>query len=256
MVIVAARPSVGKTAFALNLAANHAKNGGSSILFSLEMGTKQLLQRMVSSVGRINGQKWRTMAFNEDDYDRALHAIGEISRWKLKLYDKLRTISEMRGAIRKQIIDHPNERHVVLIDYLQLITPADVQARRDLEIGVMTRELKLLAVELDVPIVLLSQLSRGVESRQNKRPLMSDLRESGNIEQDADVISFLYRDDYYSRETVGQSRMEVILAKQRNGPTGTIELAFDKPYGRFCNLTGEGTENNEEPRVFAVEGTV
>ena len=120
-----------------------------------------------------------------------------------------------------------------MIDYLQLMTPTGQRERRDLEIGDITRELKLLAVELDIPIVLLSQLSRNVESRQDKRPLMSDLRESGNIEQDADVISFLYRDDYYDRNSEQLIKLEIIISKQRKGPTGTVEMSFDREYGLF-----------------------
>ncbi|ASK64204.1 replicative DNA helicase [Virgibacillus phasianinus] len=236
LIIVAARPSVGKTAFALNMAAGHAKNGGTSLIFSLEMGTKQLLQRMVSAEETINSQKWRNMIFSEQDYAHALQAIGAISTWDLHLYDNVRTVATIRSTVRKAVREHPGGRHAVFIDYLQLMTPSNKHERRDLEIGEITRELKLLAVELDIPIVLLSQLSRGVESRQNKRPLMSDLRESGNIEQDADVISFLYRDDYYSLEP--SKTIEVIVAKQRNGPTGTVRLNFDKSYGRFENVVG------------------
>jgi replicative DNA helicase len=235
LIIVAARPSVGKTTFALNLAARHAANGGSSLIFSLEMQATQLLQRMISSEGMINGHKWKSMAFSENDYERAMHAVGEISNWSLEIYDKIQTVTAIRTIIRKQVHDNPDAKHVVMIDYLQMMTPTGKRERRDLEIGEITRELKLLAVELNIPIVLLSQLSRGVESRLDKRPLMSDLRESGNIEQDADVISFLYRDDYYSKETQ-QNKMEIILSKQRNGPTGTVELAFNKAYGRFGNL--------------------
>lgn len=233
LIIVAARPSVGKTAFALNLAMHHAKNEGSSMIFSLEMGKKQLLQRMISSVGKINGQKWRNRLFNEADYERALRAVGQISNWRLKINDHLRTVTAIGAAIRKRVYDEPTQRHLVMIDYLQLMTPTGQRERRDLEIGDITRELKLLAVELDIPIVLLSQLSRNVESRQNKRPLMSDLRESGNIEQDADVISFLYRDDYYDRKSEQSNKLEIIISKQRNGPTGTVEMSFEKEYGVF-----------------------
>lgn len=240
LMIVAARPSVGKTAFALNLAANHAENGGTAHLFSLEMGVKSLLQRVISSHAGINSQKWRNMVFSMDDYERAFLTVGAISDWKLGIYDTPRTVTEIRATLRKQIHEHPDDKHVAMIDYLQLLTPTGKHERRDLEIGEITRELKLLAVELDIPIVLLSQLSRGVESRQDKRPLLSDLRESGNIEQDADMIAFLYRDDYYQRQENGQSRMEVLISKQRNGPTGTIELAFDKTYGRFTNVHESG----------------
>lgn len=155
---------------------------------------------------------------------------------KLPPFRQKRTVNDIRSAIRKKIRDDSNEKHVVIIDYLQLMTPAGKHDRRDLEIGEITRELKLMAVELNIPIVLLSQLSRGVESRQDKRPLMSDLRESGNIEQDADVVSFLYREDYYRKDTEEQQRMEIILSKQRNGPTGTVEVAFDKEYGRVVDL--------------------
>jgi len=236
LLIAAARPSVGKTAFALNLAMNHCKQGGSASIFSLEMGAKQLVQRMLSAEGAINGRKWRTRTFMEDDYAGAIRAIGEMSNWNLEVYDRKRTLLEIRAAIRKKIHDEPDGTHLVIIDYLQLITPAKQRERRDLEVGEITRELKLLAVELNIPILLISQLSRSVEARQDKRPLMSDLRESGNIEQDADVIFFLYREDYYERNPEQGNRMEVIISKHRNGPTGTVELAFEKEYGWFGDV--------------------
>ncbi|WP_226036776.1 replicative DNA helicase [Aquibacillus saliphilus] len=236
LIIIAARPSVGKTAFALNLAAGHCRNLGMSSFFSLEMGKKQLLQRLISAEGNIHSQKWRSLLFNEQDYAIAARAVGEISDWKLRVQEHNRTISDIRASLRKTVHDHPDEKHLAIIDYLQLVTPSSHRQRRDLEIGEITRELKLLAIELTIPIVLLSQLSRSVEQRQDKRPLMSDLRESGNIEQDADVIAFLYRDDYYHREVERTDLVEVILAKQRNGPTGIVELAFFKEFGSFQNL--------------------
>ncbi|MCA0970829.1 replicative DNA helicase [Halobacillus litoralis] len=231
LIIVAARPSMGKTAFALNLAMNHCKTGGSADLFSLEMGGKHLLQRMISSEARIDGQKWRSMCFSTEDYKRSFYAIGEIADWQLRIHEREQAIHSITAKIRESVRKCPDEKHLIIIDYLQLINVKGRYERRDLEVGAITRELKLLARELQVPIILLSQLSRGVEQRQDKRPMMSDLRESGNIEQDADVISFLYRDDYYTQE--GSNLVEVILRKQRNGPTGTVVLGFEKEFGRF-----------------------
>jgi replicative DNA helicase len=233
LIIIAARPSVGKTAFALNLAANHCKNGGSTSIFSLEMGNKQLLRRLISKEGQINGRKWLKASFTEEDYEGILDAIGKISTWDIHLYDRKRTITEIRYALRRQIHENPDSKHLVIIDYLQLITPTGKYDRHEISIGEITRELKLLAIELDIPIILLSQLTRGVEARQNKRPMMSDLRGSGNIEQDADVIIFLYREDYYRREMEKEDTVEVIISKHRNGPTGMVELTFQKEYGLF-----------------------
>lgn len=236
LIIVAARPSVGKTAFALNLADAHCSNGGTSHVFSLEMGTGQLLKRMISAKGNVDGQKWRTMAFTSNDYENAIKSVGIMSNWNLEIYEKSNTIKEIVAEIRKSVQDNPDGKHLVVIDYLQLIVPTGKHERRDLEIGAMTRTLKLLAKDLEIPIVLLSQLSRSVEQRQDKRPMMSDLRESGNIEQDADIVGFLYRDDYYDSGTEKQNIIEIILSKQRNGPIGTVELYFLKEYGKFCNL--------------------
>lgn len=236
LIIIAARPSVGKTAFALNVGAGHCKNGGTTHIFSLEMGAKKLLQRIISAEANVDGQKWQSMNFSSEDYGRSMNAIGQISTWNLHIHEQEKSINQIKASIRKMIQNNPDERHLVIIDYLQLITSSGRYERRDLEIGAMTRDLKLLAMQLDIPIILLSQLSRGVESRQDKRPMQSDLRESGNIEQDADVIGFLYRDDYYDKETENQNIIEIIISKQRNGPTGTVELAFLKEYGKFLDL--------------------
>jgi len=236
LIIIAARPSVGKTAFALNIGRGHCSNGGSTTIFSLEMGVKQLLQRVISANGNVDGQKWQSMEFSTNDYDNAMKAIGEISNWNLDINEKTKTVNDIKSKIRKKVHDEPNEKHLFIIDYLQLMSSTGRYERRDLEVGAITRELKLLAKDLDVPIVLLSQLSRGVEQRQDKRPMMSDLRESGNIEQDADVVGFLYRDDYYDKESEKKNIIEIILSKQRNGPTGTVELVFLKEYGKFVNL--------------------
>jgi len=200
------------------------------------MSTKSLLQRIISSLGRINGQKWRTMDFSADDYDSATKAMAVIAGWKLHIYDQTRTINDIRAVVRKAVNDNPEEKHMVVIDYLQLLQTSGRYETRNLEVGAITRELKLLAMELNIPIVLLSQLSRAVEQRQEKRPMLSDLRDSGNIEQDADIVGFLYRDDYYNKESDKQNIIEIIIAKQRNGPTGTVELAFFKEHGRFENL--------------------
>lgn len=243
LIILAARPSVGKTAMALNMAAGHCKNSGRSLMFSLEMGTKQILKRMISTEAMVNIRKWQDISsfFTMRDYKQAMRAIGELTQWYIEIDATKRTITEIRAAIRKSLHDHPGEKHLIIIDYLQLIQPTLMRKeRRDLEIGEITRELKLLALELNIPIVLLSQLSRGVDARQDKRPMMSDLRESGNIEQDADVIAFLYREDYYDAHSDRRNELEIILAKQRNGPTGTANMKFSREFGRV----GERKEGN------------
>ena len=237
LTIIAARPSVGKTALALNIGSFHCEYGGTTHIFSLEMSAKLLLQRMLSSIGNIDLHKWKTMNFSIEDYDKSMNAIGKISTWNLEIHEKARSINQITSTIRNSVFNQPDQKHLVIIDYLQLIQSSDRYERRDLEVGALTRELKLLALELNIPIILLSQLSRGVEQRQNKRPILSDLRESGNIEQDADVVGFLYREDYYDHHTDQQNITELILSKHRNGPTGSIQLLFAKEYGKFLNLS-------------------
>lgn len=239
LIIVAARPSMGKTAFALNLAMSCCGSGGVADVFSLEMPEKQLTQRMLSAIGNIHGAKWRNpyQTFSDDDRDRAIKAIGIYDKWLMNIHDEsTQTVAEIRAAVRKTQRKHPDQKHIVVIDYLQLITTLGKFDRHDLAIGSITRELKQMARQFDVPVVLLSQLSRGVEQRQDKHPMMSDLRDSGSIEQDADMIMFLYREDYYERDTDAKNIVEINIAKQRNGPVGTVQLAFMKEYSKFLPL--------------------
>jgi replicative DNA helicase len=236
LIIIAARPSVGKTALSLNLAKNCCKVGGVVDFFSLEMPAKQLIKRMLSDISYVDGSKWKDSYhyFSEDDYGRAVHALGTIDQWNFHIHDEPRqTVADIRAAIQKTKRENPNGGHLVVIDYLQLITQTQRFERQDLAVGSITRELKQIARQYEVPVVLLSQLSRGVEQRADKRPVMSDLRDSGSIEQDADVIMLLSRDDH---EPVSHNECELInvnIAKHRNGPVGVIKLAFEKNYSRY-----------------------
>ncbi|WP_082232072.1 replicative DNA helicase [Halobacillus massiliensis] len=234
LIVLAARPSMGKTAFALNIAANHCKAGNSVHLFSLEMGMKSLLQRLISSEGKINAQKWRTMTFSERDYTRTMDVIGGMAQWPIHVHESERTVSDIRAVVRDTVKNEESDsRPLIIIDYLQLMSATGRAENRNIEVGMITRDLKMLARELNVPIMVLSQLSRAVEQRKDKRPVLSDLRESGNIEQDADVIAFLHRDDYYNWDSDAGGEVELLLSKQRNGPIGTVRLEFMKEYGRF-----------------------
>ncbi|OKL37374.1 replicative DNA helicase [Domibacillus mangrovi] len=239
LIIIAGRPSMGKTAYALGLAKACCENGGVADIFSLEMPQKQLIKRFLSSIGNINGLKWRNTfkLFTDKDKQRAKHAMDAYNKWDIYIHDDSRqTVADIRAVVRKTKREHPDQKHIVVIDYLQLITQIGKFERNDLAVGHITKELKQMARQFDVPVLLLSQLSRAVEQRQDKRPMMSDLRDSGSIEQDADIVSFLYRDDYYDKESSAKNIVEVILAKQRNGPIGTVELAFIKEYSQFTNI--------------------
>ncbi|MCF3941591.1 replicative DNA helicase [Oceanobacillus alkalisoli] len=239
LIISAARPSVGKTAKMLNHAKVHGENGGVSAIFSLEMFKDQLNKRMLSTIGRIDGHKMRNpkQYFNADDWSRFTNAMGILSNMNMHIYDKSgQTINEIRSKVSKLKKDYPDKDILVMIDYLQLIRSDRRYENKNIEVGEITRSLKELARDMDVPVYLLSQLSRGVESRQDKRPMLSDIRDSGSVEQDADVIEFLYRDDYYDSSSEKQNIIEVIIAKQRNGKVGTVELAFLKEYNLFADL--------------------
>jgi replicative DNA helicase len=237
LIIVGARPSVGKTAFALNIAANVATKTGENVaIFSLEMGAEQLVMRMLCSEGNIDAQRLRTGSLTDDDWGKLTMAMGSLSNSGIFIDDTPGVrISDIRSKCRRLQQEHG--LGMILIDYLQLILGSGRSGEnRQQEVSEISRSLKQLARELKVPVIALSQLSRGVEQRQDKRPMMSDIRESGSIEQDADIVAFLYRDDYYDKESENKNIIEIIIAKQRNGPTGTVALAFVKEYNKFVNL--------------------
>ena len=237
LIIVAARPSVGKTAFALNVAQNVATKTEENVaIFSLEMGAEQLVMRMLCAEGNIDAQVLRTGALTAEDWRKLTMAMGSLSNAGIFIDDTpgIR-INEIRSKCRR--LKQEFGLGMIMIDYLQLIVgSSNGQENRQQEVSEISRSLKSLARELQVPVIALSQLSRGVEQRQDKRPMMSDLRESGSIEQDADIVSFLYREDYYDKETENQNMIEIIVAKQRNGPTGTVTLAFVKEFNKFVNI--------------------
>lgn len=237
LIIVAARPSVGKTAFALNVAHNASERAGETVaIFSLEMSEKQLGARMLSAAGHIDAGRIRTGHLEGQDWENTASAIGILSNLPIVIDDTpALTIIELRAKCRR--IKKERGLGLILIDYLQLLVGRGKPGEsRQEEVSYISRMLKQIARELEVPVIALSQLSRAVEQRQDKRPMLSDLRESGSLEQDADVVAFLYRDDYYNRETEKQNIIEIIIAKQRNGPTGMIELAFLKHFNKFLNL--------------------
>ncbi|MBN6890068.1 replicative DNA helicase [Cytobacillus horneckiae] len=248
LIIVGARPSVGKTAFALNIAQNVAvKTRENVAIFSLEMGAEQLVMRMLCAEGNIDAQRLRTGSLTDDDWGKLTMAMGSLSNAGIFIDDTPGVrITEIRSKCRRLKQEHG--LGMILIDYLQLILGSGRSGEnRQQEVSEISRSLKALARELQVPVIALSQLSRGVEQRQDKRPMMSDIRESGSIEQDADIVAFLYRDDYYDKESEDKNIIEIIIAKQRNGPVGTVQLAFVKEYNKFVNLEKRFDESFSPP---------
>lgn len=237
LIIVAARPSVGKTAFALNIAQNVGIRARETVaIFSLEMSAAQLVQRMVCAEGNVDAQRMRTGHLEGEDWEKLTMAIGALSESEVYIDDTPGiTVAEIRSKCRR--LKKERGLGMILIDYLQLISGrGKAGENRQQEVSEISRTLKHIARELEVPVIALSQLSRGVEQRQDKRPMMSDLRESGSIEQDADIVAFLYRDDYYDKESEKKNIIEIIIAKQRNGPVGTVELAFLKQFNKFVSI--------------------
>ncbi|WP_282938652.1 replicative DNA helicase [Paenibacillus sp. RC67] len=236
LIIVAARPSVGKTAFALNIAQNVGVREKETVaIFSLEMGAAQLVQRMICAEANVDAGRMRTGFLESDDWEKLTMAIGALSEANIYIDDSPSvTVADIRAKCRR--LKQERGLGMILIDYLQLIHGRGKGDNRQQEVSEISRTLKQIARELDVPVIALSQLSRGVEQRQDKRPMMSDLRESGSIEQDADIVAFLYRDDYYDKESEKKNIIEIIIAKQRNGPVGTVELAFLKNFNKFVGL--------------------
>ena len=254
LIILAARPSVGKTAFVLNIAKNVAVNLNETVaIFSLEMGAESLVERIICSHASINAGHLKTGKLTDEEYTQYFVATGVLAEAPIYIDDTpgIR-VSEIRAKCRR-LKQERNNLGLVVIDYLQLIEGNGKESRQQ-EVSEISRNLKKLAKELKVPVIALSQLSRGVEQRQDKRPIMSDIRESGSIEQDADIVAFLYRDDYYRQEPDenGQvpevepnSTIEVIIEKNRSGPRGTVELNFMKEFNKFTNLVPDEIEQRD-----------
>ncbi len=236
LIIIAGRPSMGKTSFAMNLAEHAALHNENSVaVFSMEMPGEQLALRMMSSLGRIDSHSLRTGKLDDQDWPRLISSVNMLSKAKLFIDDTAAlTPTELRARTRRLKREHGLD--LVIVDYLQLMQVGGSTENRATEISEISRSLKALAKELEVPIVALSQLNRSVEQRPGKRPVMSDLRESGSIEQDADVILFIYRDEVYNAESADKGTAEIIIRKQRNGPIGTVRLSFLGQYTRFENL--------------------
>lgn len=236
LIIVAGRPSMGKTAFALNVVANAAKEAQvSCALFSLEMSKEQLVQRLLCSEARVNAQKLRGGFLADSDWPKLTRAAGVLSESQIFIDDTPAiNVLEMRAKCRR--LQREKGLDLIVVDYLQLMRGVGKIESREREISEISRSLKALAKELSVPVIALSQLNRGLEGRTDKRPQLSDLRESGAIEQDADIVMFVYRDEVYNKESEDAGTAEIIIGKQRNGPTGYAKLAFIKKYTRFENL--------------------
>jgi replicative DNA helicase len=238
LIVLAARPSMGKTAFALNIAENVAvQEGLPVVVFSMEMGASQLALRMVGSLGRIDQTHLRTGRLSDDEWGRLSEAVDRLKNASVFI-DETAALNpaELRARARRQA-RMCGKLGLIVVDYLQLMSGSSgSDENRATELGEISRGLKALAKELQCPVIALSQLNRSVETRNDKRPMMSDLRESGAIEQDADVIMFIYRDDYYNKESMEPGVAEIIIAKQRNGPVGDLRLTFLKPLTRFDNL--------------------
>jgi len=235
LVVVGARPSMGKTAFALGMASHAATQGTPVLFFSLEMSHLEIAQRVLCAEARVDATRMRNGRLVENDWSKISHAIGRLGNAPLFIDDNPNvTVMDIRAKARR--MKAREGLGLVVVDYLQLMTGRNSAENRQVEISEISRGLKILARELAIPVVALSQLSRSLESRSDKRPMLADLRESGAIEQDADVVMFIYRDEVYNHESGEQGTAEVLVAKHRNGPTGSVQLAFVGHYARFANM--------------------
>lgn len=236
LILIAARPSMGKTAFALNIAQYVAFHSNlCTAIFSLEMSKDQLINRLFALESRVDAQLLRSGNLKDSDWEKLIESAGVVGRSKLIIDDTPSiSISELRSKCRKYKLEH--DLQLVIIDYLQLMSGSGKTDSRQQEISDISRSLKSLARELNVPVIALSQLSRQVEQRPDHRPMLSDLRESGAIEQDADIVMFIYRDDYYNKDSEDKNVAEIIIAKQRNGPVGTVNLVWLPQYTKFVNM--------------------
>jgi replicative DNA helicase len=247
LIIVAGRPSMGKTAFSLNIAANAAFAGVGVAVFSLEMAKEQLVLRMLCSEARVNNSKVRSGYLAERDFPKLANAAGRLHEALIYIDDTPAiSVLELRAKARRLVRDRTKKVGLIVIDYLQLMRGMGGASNREQEISEISRSLKALAKELAVPVIAISQLNRRVEDRGDRRPMMSDLRESGAIEQDADVIMFIYRDEVYNQNSEQKGKAEIIVAKQRNGPIDTVELTFLNEFMRFENYTPRDEFDYEE----------
>lgn len=239
LIIVAGRPSMGKTAFSVNIGEHVAIESGLPVaIFSMEMSGTQLAMRMIGSVGRLDQHKLRTGQLAEDDWPRLTYAIQKMNDAQIYIDETPALSSDSLRSAARRLARQCGKLGLIIVDYLQLMSPNSAGENRSTEIGEMSRGLKALAKELDCPVIALSQLNRSVEQRPNKRPQMSDLRESGSIEQDADLILFIYRDEVYKPDSPDKGTAEIIIAKQRNGPIGEVRLTFSGQYTKFDNYSG------------------
>jgi replicative DNA helicase len=247
LIVLAARPSMGKTALALNIAEHVALHEGLPVaVFSMEMGAGQLAVRVVGSIGRINQSHLRTGRLTDDEWPRLVETIEKLRSISLHIDESAGlTTGEIRSNSRRLARQYGGKLGLIVVDYLQLMGGSSRESdNRATELGEMSRGLKMLARELQCPVIALSQLNRGVEQRTDKRPMMSDLRESGAIEQDADIIMFIYRDEYYSKDACKEPGVaEIIIAKQRNGPTGVVKLAFLDKITKFGSLASSSSDD-------------
>lgn len=238
--IIAARPAVGKTALALNIMSEACKQGAAVEFFSLEMSDQELMGRVISSEILANSMKWQNPKglMTEGEKQAVVEAVGIIDNWDLNIYEHGVDIRFIKEKAKNLLVSKPDKKRLIIIDYLQLLPRSERKSTND-AVGEITRDLKLIAKEYKVSILLLSQLSRGVEQRQDKRPQLSDLRDSGNIEQDADSVTFIYRDDYYEQgeDAEPNNIIELIIRKNRHGSTGVAELLFTKEYQKMSNLS-------------------
>jgi len=244
LIVVAGRPSMGKTALALNMVVNAAlETGISAAIFSLEMSKEQLMMRLLCSEARVDASKLRSGFLSEADWPKLTRAAGLLSETKIFIDDSpAMNVLEMRAKARRLQKEH--NLGMVVVDYLQLVKGIGAAESREREISEISRSLKALAKELNVPVIAISQLNRAVENRTDKRPQLADLRESGSIEQDADLVMFVYSDEFYNKDSDEKGIAEIIIGKQRNGPTGRVKLAFLAPYTRFENLA-QGFEDSQ-----------
>ena len=235
-IVVGARPSMAKSAFVLNIALKVSADGGTPHIMTYEMSTTDILKRMISTTGNVSGDVWLANDMNAEQYRNAINAIGQLSEQEIEIYEYIYKVRRMKAIIREAIETDPEGRHMLIVDGVNFLEAENNHQNKTSQIEEVSQALQSIAREFDIPVILVSQLNRGVEQRDNKRPLMSDLKESGALEQLADIVILLYRDEYYYHDTEQKGIVEINLAKHRQGAKATIEMVFKEEYGKFLNL--------------------